>query len=143
MQKYSTTIGMIELRQSGVGYRTTKKRYNLGNSTVTLIMNRFHELGISLVELKAIPPKKPEETFYPSENLRRVEKKLLEFFQIHQRMMAMETPDLAFQWVELQVLSGTFYQPFLSQIQQNKRPPEQTILTDFPTPSSILCGLML
>ena len=52
MQKYSTIIGVIELRQSGVGYRTTKKRYNIGNSTVTLIMNRFHELGLSLEELQ-------------------------------------------------------------------------------------------
>lgn len=65
MQKYSTIIGVIELRQSGVGYRTTKKRYNIGNSTVTLIMNRFHELGLSLEELKAMPPKKVEEAFYP------------------------------------------------------------------------------
>ena len=56
MQKYSTIIGVIELRQSGIGYRTTKKRYNIGNSTVTLIMNRFHELGLSLEELKAMPP---------------------------------------------------------------------------------------
>lgn len=100
MQKYSTIIGVIELRQSGVGYRTTKKRYNIGNSTVTLIMNRFHELGLSLEELKAMPPKKVEEAFYPPENLRRAEKELPDFFQIHQRMMAMETPDLAFQWLE-------------------------------------------
>ncbi len=100
MQKYSTIIGVIELRQSGIGYRTTKKRYNIGNSTVTLIMNRFHELGISLEELKAMPPKKVEETFYPPENLRRAEKELPDFFQIHQRMLAMETPDLAFQWME-------------------------------------------
>ena len=98
MQKYSTIIGVIELRQSGIGYRTTKKRYNIGNSTVTLIMNRFHELGLSLEELKAMPPKKVEEAFYPPENLRRAEKELPDFFQIHQRMMAMETPDLAFQW---------------------------------------------
>lgn len=70
MQKYSTIIGVIELRQSGIGYRTTKKRYNIGNSTVTLIMNRFHELGLSLEELKAMPPKKVEEAFYPPENLR-------------------------------------------------------------------------
>ena len=38
MQKYSTIIGVIELRQSGVGYRTTKKRYNIGNSTVTCLL---------------------------------------------------------------------------------------------------------
>ena len=85
MQKYSTIIGVIELRQSGIGYRTTKKRYNIGNSTVTLIMNRFHELGLSLEELKAMPPKKVEEAFYPPENLRRAEKELPDFFQIHRK----------------------------------------------------------
>ena len=100
MQKYSTIIVVIELRQSGIGYRTTKKRYNIGNNTVTLIMNRFHELGLSLEELKAMPPKKVEEAFCPPENLRHAEKELPDFFQIHQRMMAMETPDLAFQWME-------------------------------------------
>ena len=101
MQKYSTIIGVIELRQSGVGYRTTKKRYNIGNSTVTLIMNRFHELGLfpGGVESNA-GRRKVEEAFYPPENLRRAEKELPDFFQIHQRMMAMETPDLAFQWLE-------------------------------------------
>ena len=38
MQSYSTIIGVIELRLSGIGYRTTKARYGIGNSTVTLIM---------------------------------------------------------------------------------------------------------
>ena len=100
MQKYSTTIGVIELRQSGIGYRTTKKRCNIGNSTVTLIINHYHKLGLSLDESKAMPPKKVEEAFYPPENLRRAEKELPDFFQIHQCMMAMEAPDLAFQCLE-------------------------------------------
>ena len=38
MQSYSTIIGVIEFRLSGIGYRTTKARYGIGNSTVTLIM---------------------------------------------------------------------------------------------------------
>ena len=38
MQSYSTIIGVIELRLSGIGYRTTKARYGIGNSTVTLIV---------------------------------------------------------------------------------------------------------
>jgi transposase len=46
MQSYSTIIGVIELRLSGIGYRTTKARYGIGNSTVTLIMNRFKETGL-------------------------------------------------------------------------------------------------
>ena len=47
MQSYSTIIGVIELRLSGIGYRTTKARYGIGNSTVTLIMNRFKETGLT------------------------------------------------------------------------------------------------
>lgn len=100
MQNYSTIIGVIELRQSGIGYRTTKKRYNIGNSTVTLIMNRFQELGIPLDKLKAMPPKKVEEAFYPPENLRRADKEPPDFFKIHQQMLAMDTPDLSFVWME-------------------------------------------
>ena len=52
MQSYSTIIGVIELRLSGIGYRTTKARYGIGNSTVTLIMNRFKETGLTLMTLK-------------------------------------------------------------------------------------------
>ena len=44
MQSYSTIIGVIELRQGGIGYRTTQKRYGIGNSTITLIMDRFTKL---------------------------------------------------------------------------------------------------
>lgn len=45
MQSYSTIIGVIELRRGGIGYRTTRARYGIGNSTVTLIMNCFKETG--------------------------------------------------------------------------------------------------
>lgn len=54
MQSYSTIIGVIELRLSGIGYRTTKARYGIGNSTVTLIMNRFKETGLTLDDLKTM-----------------------------------------------------------------------------------------
>ena len=104
MQKHSTIIGAIELRQSGIGYRTTKKQHNIGNSPLVLIMNRFHELGLSLEELKVMPPKKVEESFYPPENHRRAEKELQDYFQIHQRMMSMKTPDLVFQWIKFNSL---------------------------------------
>ena len=70
MQSYSTIIGVIELRQGGIGYRTTQKRYGIGNSTITLIMDRFTKLGLTLEELKAMSPKLVEEAFYPPENLR-------------------------------------------------------------------------
>ena len=52
MQKYSTIIGVIELRQDGIGYRTISSRYSIGSSVITLIMNRFKELGFTLEELR-------------------------------------------------------------------------------------------
>jgi hypothetical protein len=58
MQSYSTIIGVIELRFSGIGYRATKSRYGIGNSTVTLIMNRFKETGLTLDDLKTMKPAK-------------------------------------------------------------------------------------
>ena len=69
MQSYSTIIGNIELRQGDIGYRVTQKRHNIGSSTVTLIMNRYKELGLSLQDLKAMGPKAVKALFYPSENL--------------------------------------------------------------------------
>ena len=54
MQKYSTIIGVIELRSQKIGYATTQRRYRIGSSTVTLIMKRFRELGKTLEELKAM-----------------------------------------------------------------------------------------
>ena len=85
MQSYSTIIGVIELRLSGIGYRTTKARYGIGNSTVTLIMNRFKETGLTLDDLKTMEPTKVEALFYPPENLRQAEKPLPDFHMIHQR----------------------------------------------------------
>ena len=41
MQSYSTILGVIELRLEKVSYATTQKRYRIGSSTITLIMNRF------------------------------------------------------------------------------------------------------
>ena len=86
MQSYSTIIGVIELRQGGIGYRTTQKRYGIGNSTITLIMDRFTKLGLTLEELKAMSPKLVEEAFYPPENLRHTQKPLPDFNQVHARM---------------------------------------------------------
>ena len=67
MQKYSTIIGVIELRSQKIGYATTQRRYRIGSSTVTLIMKRFRELGKTLEELQAMDPKEVETAFYPPE----------------------------------------------------------------------------
>ena len=49
MQSYSTIIGVVELRSQGVSYTTTQKRYGVGSSTVTLIIKRCRELGLTTV----------------------------------------------------------------------------------------------
>ncbi len=100
MQTYTTIVGVIELRMQKVGYATTQERYGIGSSTVTLIIKRFKELGIPLEELEAMPPKEVVEAFYPPENLKRTEKPLPDFFQIHARMATMKHPNLAFLWLE-------------------------------------------
>ncbi len=110
MQSYSTIIGVIELRQRQISYSTIGKRYRIGNSTITLIMRRFEGVGKSLDELKSMPPRDVEKTFYPPENLTRAEKPLPDFDLIHKRMLAMDHPDLAFLWLEYKELNPNGYQ---------------------------------
>ncbi len=110
MQSYSTIIGVIELRQCKAGYRTVTKRYNIGSSTVTLIMDRFQKLGLSLDQLKAMEPEKVIQAFYPPENLRRSEKPMPDFFRIHERMASMDHPNLAFLWLEYKEVHPDGYQ---------------------------------
>ena len=100
MQPYATIVGVIELRQNGICYTITQNRYRIGSSTVTLIMNRFRELGYSLDELKAMDPKAVEKLFYPPENLRRSEKPMPDFEVVYHGMKTMTHPDLAYYWYQ-------------------------------------------
>jgi len=89
MQNYTTIIGVVELRLQKQNYTTVQKRYSIGSSTVTLIMKRFKELGLSLDDLKKMEPAKVEKAFYPPENLRHQDIPLPDFEAIHDRMIAM------------------------------------------------------
>lgn len=100
MQNYSTIIGVIELRQAKVPYEDVQRRYGIGSSTVTLIMKRFSDIQTPLETLKATEPRKVEALFYPPENLRDSNKPLPDFHVVHQRMLEMDHPDLAFIWME-------------------------------------------
>ena len=100
MQNYSTIIGVIELRQNGCGYRTIRSWYSIGGSAVELILTRYQEIGIPLNELKTMNPKEVENKFYPPENRRNTSKALPDFFAIHEMMMNMKHPDLAFIWLD-------------------------------------------
>jgi len=110
MQSGKTILAVIELRQNGVGYRTIRRRYDLGNSAVTLIMERFQQGGLTLDELKAMKPADVEKLFYPPENLRKAEKPVPDFEMIHRRMMEMSHPDLSFVWLEYKEKNPDGYQ---------------------------------
>ena len=100
MQNYSTIIGVIELRQNGIGFSTIRRRYEIGSSTISLIMKRFGELRFTLDELRIMNPRDVESKFYPEENRRDTRKPLPDFFTIHEMMLNMKHPDLAFIWAD-------------------------------------------
>ena len=71
MQSYTTIIGVIELRLQKQSYDIVQKRFGIGSSTVTLIMKRFKEMGMSIDDLKQMEPRKLEMAFYPEKTSRR------------------------------------------------------------------------
>ena len=71
MQNCTTILGIIDMRQRGISYDDCRNRYGVGNSTITLIMTRFKELGKDLDTLKQMAPVDVETAFYPPENIRR------------------------------------------------------------------------
>jgi len=101
MHDYTTILGVIELRQREFGYDTVRRRYNIGNSGITLIMNRFESSGLTLDSLKEMQPQDVIDLIYPPDNLRRKTIPMPDFEAIHQRMMAMgRRADLGFLWLE-------------------------------------------
>ena len=71
MQDYNTIMGVIQMRLVGCSYDIVQRRHNVGSGTVTLIMNRFRESGLSYDQLKSMEPVKVQELIYPPVNLRR------------------------------------------------------------------------
>ena len=110
MQDYSTIIGVIGMRLNNISYDIVQKRYGIGSSTVTLIMKRFEESGLSLDDLKSMEPKKVQQLFYPTENLRHKDIPMPDFQKIHLRLLNMEHRDLSFLWLEYKAENPTGYQ---------------------------------
>ncbi len=52
MHDCTTILGVIAMRQRGISYDDCRNRYGIGNSTITLIMNRFKDSGKDLEALK-------------------------------------------------------------------------------------------
>lgn len=86
MQNYTTIIGVIKKRTAKAPYRDVTARYQIGNSTVHLIMERYETLGISLETLESMKPEDVEKAFYPSDVIRRNDTPLPDFQKIHDRI---------------------------------------------------------
>lgn len=72
MQSYNTILGVINMRQNKCTFSTIQQRYHIGTNATQLILKRFKESGIALVELRKVVPHKVETLFYyPPLNLKR------------------------------------------------------------------------
>lgn len=101
MQNYATIIGVIELRLKGTSYNDIRSRYKLGNSGITLIMDRYNDSNLALEDLKQMPPRKVEDLFYPKDNLRHKGIPLPDFHAIHDQMVRMgKHADLSYIWLD-------------------------------------------
>ncbi len=111
MQHYTTIVGVIELRLKKQSYDTIQKRYSIGSSTVTLIMKRFKEMGLSLDDLKQMEPGKVEKAFYPPENLAHSNIPMPDYQKIYARMIAMgKNADLSYIWLDYKKENPDGYQ---------------------------------
>lgn len=111
MQSYTTIVGIIELRSQECSYDTVQKRYSIGSGTVTLIMNRYKQLGVSLDDLKQMEPAKVEAAFYPQENIRRKDTPEPDFQKYYDRMMQKGSKvNLFYLWLEYKQENPDGYQ---------------------------------
>jgi transposase len=101
MQDYSTIIGVLQLRQNNCAYSVTRNRYRLGNSTVSLIIQRYQASGMALDELKQMDPKAVEELFFPPMNIKRKDIPLPDYQLYYDRIHAKGSRiNLAYCWIE-------------------------------------------
>lgn len=101
MHDYNTILGVIELRLSKVSYDAVQKRYRIGRSGIALIMNRYNDSGLSLDDLRQMPPAKVVDLIYPKENLRHKDIPLPDFEKTHEQMIQMgKHADLSFLWID-------------------------------------------
>ena len=89
------------MRQQGLSYRQCHDRFKVGNSTITLLMARYQDLGLSLTDLEKMDPQKVIQAFYPPENIRRKEVPLPDFQRVYDRLMEKGSKaNLFYLWTE-------------------------------------------
>ena len=111
MHDYTTIIGVIELRTDQKSYDIVQKRYRIGRSGISLIMNRFKDSGLSLDDLKQMSPGKVVDLIYPHDNLRHKRIPLPDFEKIHAQMIQMgKHADLSYLWIDYKKENPDGYQ---------------------------------
>ena len=111
MQSYTTIIGVIELPLQKQTYDIVQKCFGIGSSTVTWIMKRFKEMGLSIDDHKQMEPQNIERAFYPSENRRDTSIPLPDFEVIHAQIISMgRNADLAYIWLDYNAKHPDGYQ---------------------------------
>ena len=111
MHNYTTIVGVISLRLNKISYDTIQNRYGIGRSGIALIMTRFKNSGLSIDDLKEMPPGKVVDLIYPPENLRHKDIPLPDFTSIHTRMLQMgKKADLSYIWLDYKKENPNGYQ---------------------------------
>ena len=102
MQPCSTILGIIEMRLRGISYDDCRRRYGVGNSAITLIMDRYTAHGVPLEELKKLSATDVESTFYPPDNIRRKAEDVMPNYEaIYERIMCDGSKaNLYFMWLK-------------------------------------------
>lgn len=101
MQNYSTILGVIKCRQSGIPFSGIERRYHLGASAASLIMTRFKDIGKSYQELAQMDPWQVEDLFYPPDNLRRKQVPMPDFQYYYDRMnTAGSRVNVSYCWID-------------------------------------------
>lgn len=67
MQDYNTIIGAIQMRLNKCPTRSVMDRFQIGSSTLNLIMSRYKALELTIDELEAMSPQKSREPLLPTE----------------------------------------------------------------------------
>ena len=89
------------MRENNFSYRDCRARYDIGQGTVKLIIDRFQQLGLPLSDLKTMEPEKVELCFYPPENIRRKDIPLPDYQKVYDRLFQKGSKqNLFYIWVE-------------------------------------------
>lgn len=112
MQPCSTILGIIEMRLRGISYDDCRRRYGVGNSTITLIMDRYTAHGVPLEDLKKLSATDVESTFYPPDNIRRKAEDVMPNYEaIYERIMRDGSKaNLYFMWLKYKQEHPSGYQ---------------------------------